>query len=241
MTDQQQASGRDLARQALAAYKAASRSVPAAGPGRKTRTRPRPTERGTGRDPVGVGDVLGTLGGEQGWAQALTGGSISDQWATLCPAEYANSLQPIGYDPATGVLTLKTDSHTTAAHLRIAGSLLVAHLNTALGGTPGKPAVRALKVDMGALAPVSGKQQTAPPPRSSQPKAPVRTRETASAGYHRVLALALEHKPSPQDHDHTGTASARSVPQDPRDASRQAAIRYKHSGGQPVRRVFESP
>lgn len=192
MSDQPQ-SGRDLARQVLAAYKATRSTHPAGKPAVRTRTARR--DRSTGRDPVAFGAVVGTLNAEQGWGAALTGGSITDRWAALCPTEYADKLRPTGFDAETGTLRLVTDSPTVAANLRYLGSMLIDYLNKQLTQGNGAGPIRKLKVAVGNLG--TGAQPAAPtPPAPTEPPAPVRTRESASPGYQRALALALEHKPA---------------------------------------------
>jgi hypothetical protein len=194
MSDQPQ-SGRDLARQALAAYKATRSTHPAGKPATRTRTARR--DRGSGRDPVAFGAIVGALNAEQGWGAALKGGSITDRWATLCPTEYADKLRPIGFDPETGTLRLVTDSPTVAANLRFLGSTLIDYVNTQLTQGSGAGPIRKLKVAVGNLG-AGGRPDADVPaqPACDEPPVPVRTRESASPGYQRVLALALEHKPA---------------------------------------------
>jgi hypothetical protein len=191
MSDQPQ-SGRDLARQALAAYKATRSTHPAGKPTGRTRTARR--DRGTGRDPVAFGAVVGTLNAEQGWGAALTGGSITDRWATLCPTQYADKLRPAGFDPASGTLQLVTDSPAVATDLRILGSMLIQHLNKQLPASGGKPPIRRLTVQIGNVGGHSRATAPTPPTPALEP-APVRTRETASPGYQRARAAAFAHRP----------------------------------------------
>jgi hypothetical protein len=193
LPDQPQ-SGRDLARQALAAYKATRSTHPAGKPTTRTRTARR--DRGSGRDPVAFGAIVGALNAEQGWGAALRGGSITDRWATLCPTEYADKLRPAGFDPETGTLRLVTDSPTVAATLRLLGSKLIDYVNRQLTPGTGVGPIRKLKVAVGNLG-ASGRPGADVPdqPVRAEPP-PVRTRESASPGYQRVLALALEHKPA---------------------------------------------
>ncbi|MDX2870481.1 DciA family protein, partial [Streptomyces scabiei] len=125
----QQASGADLARQALAAYKASARTAPTTKPTRPKRKR---AERGAGRDPQGLGAVLGRLTAEQGWTGGMNGGSILDQWAQLCP-QYVGLVQPAHYDDTTGRLDLRPGSHTYAAQLRLLGGQLAKQINDKIG------------------------------------------------------------------------------------------------------------
>lgn len=187
MPEQQTASGADLARQALAGYRSNAKTAP-------TKTRPRTTtrrERGDGRDPVGLGAVLGRINTDQDWRLALTGGSILDQWPTLCP-QFVDTVQPVSYDPERGRLDLRPVSHAYAAHLRLLGGQLARQINDKLG----KPAVRTIRVlPVGAIAAPAA--ATVPDEHDQAPEAgPVITRETASPGYHRALAEALAHKPA---------------------------------------------
>lgn len=186
----EQASGADLARMALAAARANAKHTPAPA-AKKTRRGPRPA-RGEGRDPQGLGAVLGRLQAEQGWDAGLNGGNLLDQWATIAPTELATTVQAVAYDPERGILELRPASPAYATQIRLFQQQLVAHLNRQLG----KPAVRSIRV----LAPGGDHQpgpadsepeQPAPPPAG-----PVKTRDTAHPGYQHTLALALEHRTS---------------------------------------------
>ncbi|MER6092489.1 DciA family protein [Streptomyces bluensis] len=203
MTDTPTASGRDLARQALAAYKASARNQPAQAP-KKTRRSTRPA-RGEGRDPQGLGAVLGRLTAEQGWTDNVTGGNLLDRWATISPTELATTVQPVSYDAERGLLTLRPSTPAYGTQLRLFQKQLAQHLN----GKLGRPAVRGIRV----LAPGHG---PAPEPGQAAtdtptvPEAPVRTRETASDGYRQALALALENRPQRRPADpYTAEAMAR--------------------------------
>ncbi|MFH9959034.1 DciA family protein [Streptomyces roseolus] len=96
-------------------------------------------------------------------------------------------VQATGYAPATGRLDLRPDSPVYATQLRLLTARIIATANEHVGSS----AVRALRV----LPP--GAVDTTPPPAVSDkpapgagaaPAGPVKTRETASAGYR----LALE-------------------------------------------------
>lgn len=187
MNEQQPASGRDLARQALAQYKATARQNPS--PVRKPRRRTR-TDRTGGRDPIGFGAVLAGLNVDYEWGVALDGGSILDRWATLCP-QFVDTVQPIAYDPNTGRLDLRPVSHAYAANLRLLGGQLCKQINDKVG----KPVVRSIRVlPVGAITPPSAPQAAQEP---SQDMGPVITRDTASPGYQRTLAIHQEHRGDP--------------------------------------------
>lgn len=185
----QQASGADLARQALAAARAAAKTSPS--PSQKKPRRTMRVHRGEHGDPQGLGNILGKLTATQGWDAGLDGGNLIDQWATIAPTELATTVQPVGYDAERGILEVRPSSPAYATQVRLFQQQLAKHLNTKLG----RPAVRAIRV----LAP--GAAPAADIPEHEQPKtvdAPVKTRETASPGYRATLEAALAHKPDRQ-------------------------------------------
>ncbi|KPI31381.1 protein of unknown function DUF721 [Actinobacteria bacterium OV320] len=182
-----QSSGADLARQALAAARAAAKTQPVAGP-KKTRRTMR-VHRGEGRDPQAFDAILNTLRAEQGWEGGINGGNLLDQWPDICPPELATTVRPTAYDPERGLLTLEPSTPAYGTQLRLFQNKLIQHLNQALG----KPAVRTIRV----LPPGGrrdGAPDPAPQPTAPKPEAPVKTRETAHAGYRHTLALALENR-----------------------------------------------
>jgi predicted nucleic acid-binding Zn ribbon protein len=171
------ASGADLARQALAAARAAAKTRPAE-PARKTRRMVRDSRTG-GRDPIGLGGILERLTAEQGWKESIGGGELIDRWTQICPTELATTVQPVGYDAEHGLLTLRPSSAAYATQIRLFERQLAKHLNDRLG----RPAVRKIRV-------LAAGATAAPSPAVEEPAAapaPVRTRETASAGYRRTL------------------------------------------------------
>lgn len=266
MSDQPKGSGQDLARQALAAYRATAKTKPAT----KAPARRRRVDRAGGRDPVGFGAVLGQLNAEQGWGIGLSGGSVLADWATLCP-ELVGKVAPEGYDPERGELRLRPASYAYGTHLSMLRRQLVARINEKLG----KTVVRSIRI-----LPVGAIDTAAP---TSEPESleslktdlgPVRTRESASPGYRHNLALHQAHKPEtptespliaaaradldariadpsrrePETAFTDGMAALEHAtttagPQDDAEAVRQAAIRMaraqKAGTAAPVRRAFE--
>ncbi|MFJ8657410.1 DciA family protein [Streptomyces rochei] len=258
----EQASGADLARMALAAARANAKTAPA--PTKKTRRTLRPA-RGEGRDPQGLGAILGRLTAEQGWDTALDGGNLLDQWPTIAPTELATHVQAVAYDPARGILELRPASPAYATQIRLFQQQLVAHLNRQLG----KPAVRTIRV----LAPGGDHRPTAEaldPEQHPVPAGPVKTRDTAHPGYRATLALALEHRgrhdrvnryeaeararqeaalragrqPEPEHHEAVWEIDRFKVAQaDEQEAVRQAAIaraRHERAGGTMPRNAFDA-
>lgn len=174
-----QTSGPDLARQALASWKATAKKTAATGA-----TKPRKKRRaqyGDGRDPVGLGSILGKIGEDNEWRVGVKGGSITDQWAALCP-ELVGHVEPAGLDPATGRLDLRPGHHTAATQLRILGPQLVTRLQQK--GVPVR-AIRVLRVG-----PLTVKAPAISDRPAPQPEAPIKTRADASPGYRDALDAA---------------------------------------------------
>ncbi len=189
MTDTPQLSGRDLARQALAQYKATARTTPATGPAKPRRKRV--TRPGDGRDPISLGAAITGLGADVALEAGLAGGSVIDQWATLCP-QYEHTVQPVTYDPDRGRLDLRPSSDAYAAQLRLLGGQLAKQINDKLGRT----VVRSIRVlPVGAIQPRDTPAGPADPAAAPGPEAPVKTRDTASPGYQATLQAALTHRP----------------------------------------------
>jgi len=258
MTITPSASGADLARQALAAARANARNTPT-----QTAKKRRPTmrvHRGEGRDPQGLDGILQRLTTEQGWDAGIGGGNVIDQWPTLCP-QYGGLVQPVHYDEDHGRLDLRPSTHAYAAQLRILGGQLAKQINDKMG----RPVVRSIRVlPVGRVdtpqAPATGPERPA--------DAPVKTRETASAGYRATLEAALTHRPDRQPtnpyiaealtrQEHALRANRQpetehadavweidrltSSQPDPADTIRRAALaraRHEKAGGDVPRRLF---
>jgi len=188
MTNIPQASGRDLARQALAAYKAGrTPGQGPSGPGRK-KTRRLREDRTGGRDPVGLGALLGRIADEQAWTTSLDGGNIIDQWPTLCP-QYVGKVQPLEFREDKGQLIVRPCSDAYAAQLRLLGGQLCKQINDKLGSVVVK-SLGVLPVGQ-----VTIPQAAVDEPKPTAPAAPVNTPETASPGYQKTRAVARDHKP----------------------------------------------
>jgi hypothetical protein len=215
-----------------------------------------------GRDPQGLGGILERLTGEQGWKDNLDGGSILDQWDTLCP-QYVGLVQAVAYDDTTGRLDLRPGSHAYATQLRLLGGQLAKQINDKTGRT----VVRSIRVlPVGNLTPNAHAGATAA--TGPEPQGLVRTRDTASPGYRDALeahlanrtehattnpylAAALERQNRALTHpanrepetaftDAVAEQEGHMRPQlDRAEQVRRAAIARKYSGDQPVRRAFD--
>ncbi|ACX71095.1 putative Tra3-like protein [Streptomyces phage ZL12] len=252
MTEPKSAAGADLARQALAAYKATAPKHGAP----KPRTRARRADRGAGRDPVGLSGLLGRLNTEQGWGLSLSAGSITDRWTALCP-ELVGHVEPVAYDAERGRLDLRPATHAYAAHLRLLGGQIAKRINDQLG----RQVIRSIRpLPVG---PITATSAATAPGRPSVQR-PIRTRDTACDGYKEALAAirrpekptvnpkaaaaierqnqAMAREPEDQFTDAVVAAEEAAGPQlSDSERARQAAIAHKHTGGHtaPVRRVFD--
>ncbi|MGS2592088.1 DciA family protein [Streptomyces hebeiensis] len=265
MPDHPAGSGADLARQALAAYKATAGTRPTT-PRKTARIR---RNRPGGRDPITLATAISRINAEQGWEVGLHGGSILDQWTVLCP-QYDGLIAAEGFDPDRGRLDLRPSTPAYATQLRLLGGQLAKQINDKLGRT----VVRSIRVLP--IGPITQPRTASVPEQPTTPisLAPVRTRDTASPGYHLALAAHLEHKPDPgptnphlraaiQASDHAladpahrepetaftdAIAAAEKLtvgqPDDSLDASLRAAraraARERSGDVQPVRRLFET-
>ncbi|MEU3602264.1 DUF721 domain-containing protein [Streptomyces sp. NPDC006798] len=182
-------SGVDLARVAL---RAAMEQARKNGSGQKAKKRPRTgtAVRRDGREPMGLGAAIGALIAERAWEFPAAGGALRERWVAIAP-DLAGHITAVGYDADTGELTLRPDSAAWATKARMETVRIITVANEAAG----KRAVRTVRV----LAPgtVTTAVTTAAdsePVRAAVPAGPPRTRETASAGYHRALAAHQEHR-----------------------------------------------
>jgi predicted nucleic acid-binding Zn ribbon protein len=87
---------------------------------RRRRTRPRADDENQpftgGRDPHGLGDVLGALTREAGWEPQLSRADLSRTWAEVAGEETAKHTAPVALDG--GLLTVQADSTAWAKQLQ---------------------------------------------------------------------------------------------------------------------------
>ncbi|WP_241847761.1 DciA family protein [Streptomyces sp. CB02009] len=182
-------SGVDLARQALLTAREAAKNNGAARqkPKRRTGTAVRPD----GREPLGLGVAISMMMTERGLVAPAAGGSVLAQWETILAAaapELAGHVKATGLDEESGRLDVVPDAPAYGTRVRWITPRLIAAINSAVP----EANVRAVHV----LAPaalatttvLSSAAAEAPPPQRVVPAGPVKTRESASAGYRRALA-----------------------------------------------------
>jgi Dna[CI] antecedent, DciA len=181
-------SGVDLARQALAAARAAAKNSGSARKGKPRRPRGAVVRR-DGREPLGLGAAITMMMTERGMAAPAAGGSVLAQWEDIAAAvapELAGRTRAVAFNAETGRLDIAPSSPAIGTTLRWNAQQLVARANEQVAGA----AVRTLHVLP--PGPRTGPSPTAAggpaPAPNAAPAGPVRTRENASAGYRRALA-----------------------------------------------------
>lgn len=198
MSDTQPPAGADLARQALAAYKASSKPATAVRKKRPVRTAVR---HGDGRDPAPLAAVMDRMSTDAGWQTSVGGGTLREQWPTLCP-QYATTVEPVHYDPERRCLELRPATPAYATQLRLLGVQVVKQINDKVGRTVVER-LRVLPVgNLTSVSPTSGR-----PTGPDRAEAPVKTRQDGCAHYQEALAAVLAHKPGQRQPDPTVTAA----------------------------------
>ncbi len=135
-----EASGVDLARQALAAAREQARARGNAAGGRKRQQQPGSGARADGRDPMPLMAALDRLRTERGWEMPMAVAGVMERWPEIVGPEIAAHCVPERYEDRE--LVVRCDSSAWAAQLKLLAPQLVARLNADLGqGT-----VRMIKV-----------------------------------------------------------------------------------------------
>jgi predicted nucleic acid-binding Zn ribbon protein len=123
-------------REAAAARGEVRRAPPRAGSSQKQRTSGRSTRgfsqfHSTGRDPMGLGKVVGRLVAERGWTSPVAVGSVMAEWPTLVGPEIAAHCTPESFTDTT--LHVRCDSTAWATQLRLLSISLLDKFRTELG------------------------------------------------------------------------------------------------------------
>lgn len=123
-------------REAAAARGEIRRKAPPAGAGRKSRPAVQGTRgfsqfHSTGRDPLGLGKVVGRLVAERGWTSPVAVGSVMAEWPALVGPEIAAHCTPESFTDTT--LHVRCDSTAWATQLRLLSMSLLEKFRTELG------------------------------------------------------------------------------------------------------------
>ena len=81
---------------------------------------------GLGREPAGLGDVLGALSSTMGWDSPIARADLLADWPGIVGAETAAHAEPLGIED--GILTVRCDSTAWAQQLRTMRSAVAARI-----------------------------------------------------------------------------------------------------------------
>lgn len=122
-------------REAAAARGEIRRSAPRPGSAKAKRgirdTRGFSQFHATGRDPLGLGKVVGRLVAERGWTSPVAVGSVMAEWAALVGPEISAHCTPESFTDTT--LHVRCDSTAWATQLRLLSSSLLEKFRVELG------------------------------------------------------------------------------------------------------------
>ncbi|MCX4784450.1 DciA family protein [Streptomyces sp. NBC_01264] len=180
------ASGVDLARQALAAARAAAQQRGDRPSGSRKAQRSRPARQQDGREPIGFAALLTNLVADRAWELPAAGASLTDQWQSIA-TDLTGYLALAGYDADSGELAVRPISSAYATAARLRTPQLIAAANEAMGNAT---AVRTIRILPPGSAPVFAPARTADSVNTPPQPAPARLQEhyQAPVGYRDAIA-----------------------------------------------------
>ncbi|MFZ3492273.1 DUF721 domain-containing protein [Streptomyces sp. 5.8] len=179
-------SGVDLARQALAAARAAAQQRGDRPSGSRKAHRPRTTRQPDGREPVGFAALLANLVTDRAWELPSAGGSLTDEWQSIA-GDLTGHVALAGYDAETGELAVRPVSNPYATAVRLRTPALIEAANQVMGNAT---AVRTIRILPPGTAPASAPSRTVDSVETPPPPGPDGTGEhyRAPAGYRDAIA-----------------------------------------------------
>ncbi|MFD6876987.1 MULTISPECIES: DUF721 domain-containing protein [unclassified Streptomyces] len=179
-------SGVDLARQALAAARAAAQQRGDRPSGSRKAHRSRATRQPDGREPIGFAALLANLVTDRAWELPSAGASLVDEWPAVV-TDLTGHVALVGYDPETGELAVRPDSSPYATAVRLRTPQIIDAANQVMGNAT---AVRSIRILLPGTAPASAPARTADSVSTPPPPAPKRLQEhyQAPAGYRDAIA-----------------------------------------------------
>jgi predicted nucleic acid-binding Zn ribbon protein len=81
---------------------------------------------GVGREPAGLGEVLGALSSTMGWDSPIARAELLTDWPEIVGADTAGHAEPVGIEE--GILTVRCDSTAWAQQLRTMRSTVAARI-----------------------------------------------------------------------------------------------------------------
>lgn len=178
-------SGVDLARQALAAARAAAKQRGDRPTGSRKAHRSRATRQADGREPIGFATLLANLVTDRAWELPSAGVSLVDEWPTVV-TDLTGHVALAGYDPETGELAVRPDSSPYATAVRLRTPQLIDAANQIMGNAT---AVRTIRILPPGTSPTPAPSRTADSVSTPPPPAPagVQERYQAPAGYREAI------------------------------------------------------
>ncbi|WP_037635835.1 DciA family protein [Streptomyces katrae] len=178
------ASGVDLARQALAAARAAARQRGDRPSGSRKAHRARTLRQPDGREPIGFAALLANLVTDRAWELPSAAGSLVDDWPTIA-TDLTGHVALTGYDPATGELAVRPVSSPYATAVRLRTRQLIDAANQVLGSATAVRTIRILPPGTAPAAPPLAPEASGTPPTAGPvPDEPYE----APAGYREAIA-----------------------------------------------------
>ncbi|KIF05671.1 hypothetical protein PL81_12030 [Streptomyces sp. RSD-27] len=182
-TPQAPTSGVDLARQALAAARAAARQRGERPSGSRKAHRTRATRQQDGREPIGFQQLLANLITDRAWELPAAGGSLVDEWPAIA-TDLAGHVALAGYDAATGELAVRPVSAPYATAVRLRTRQLIDAANQAMGSATAVRTIRILPPGRLAAPPRAGEASATPPKAEAMLEEPYQV----PAGYQEAIA-----------------------------------------------------
>lgn len=155
-------SGVDLARQALAAARAAARQRGERPSGSRKAHRTRTTRQPDGREPIGFQQLLANLITDRAWELPAAGGSLADEWPAIA-TDLAGHVALAGYDAATGELAVRPVSAPYATAVRLRTRQLIDAANQAVRSATAIRTIRILPPGTLAAPPRASEASGTPP------------------------------------------------------------------------------
>ena len=93
--------------------------------------RTRPAEGYSGRDPLGLGNVVNRMVAERGWSSPVAVGSVMSRWRELVGEDIASHCTPESFEGT--VLRVRCDSTAWATQLRLLSTALLDRFRRELG------------------------------------------------------------------------------------------------------------
>ncbi|WP_327310079.1 DUF721 domain-containing protein (plasmid) [Streptomyces sp. NBC_01298] len=185
-------SGIDLARQALAAARAAAQQRGDRPSGSRKAHRPRTTRQPDGREPIGFAALLANLVTDRAWELPSAGGSLSDEWQSIA-GDLTGHVALAGYDAGTGELAVRPVSNPYATAVRLRTPTLIEAANKVMGNATAVRTIRILPPGAAPALPHPARalQATpAPAPADTVPSVP----SEKPVGYREAIAKHRAHR-----------------------------------------------